>query len=110
MRSTQAPGQSAWPTVADAGHVLVPTLHQPALRQDARGGESCDVDLAVWLLFAGLGPLGALPTAPRLARAFSRLVLGSWGLDALQDDTELLMSELTTNAVAAATRPGDQPR
>jgi hypothetical protein len=30
---------------------------------------------AAWPLFAGLGPLGALPTAPRLARVFTGLVL-----------------------------------
>jgi hypothetical protein len=63
-----------------------------------------------WPLFAGLGPLGALPTAPKLIRAFSTLVLGSWGLTAFQDDVELLMSELATNAVAAATGPDGQPR
>jgi len=63
-----------------------------------------------WPLFAGLGPLGALPTAPKLIRAFSTLVLGSWGLTAFQDDSELLMSELATNAVAAATGPNGQPR
>jgi hypothetical protein len=69
-----------------------------------------DADLAVWSLFAGLGPLGALPTAPRLVRTFAALVLGTWGLTVFGDDTELLLSELATNAVAAATGPNGQPR
>jgi hypothetical protein len=33
-----------------------------------------------WPLVAGLGPLGALPTAPRLARSFTVVVLGGWKL------------------------------
>jgi hypothetical protein len=61
-------------------------------------------------LFAGLGPVGAVPTAPRLVRSFATLVLGSWGLPAFVDDTELLLSELATNAVAAATGPDGRPR
>ncbi len=69
-----------------------------------------DADLTVWPLFAGIGPLVALPTAPRLVRTFSTLVLGVWGLAAFQDDTELLMSELATNACAAATGPDGRPR
>jgi hypothetical protein len=63
-----------------------------------------------WPLFAGLGPLGALPTVPRLARAFCVMVLGGWGLDSLADDCELVASELTSNVVRAATGPGGQPR
>ena len=47
-----------------------------------------------WPLFAGLGPLGALPTVPRLARTFCVMVLGGWGLDSLAEDCELLASEL----------------
>jgi hypothetical protein len=69
-----------------------------------------EAGLAVWPLFAGLGPLGALPTAPRLVRSFAALVLGTWGLAAFGDDTELLLSELATNAVAAATGPDGRPR
>jgi hypothetical protein len=55
-----------------------------------------------WPLFAGLGPLGALPTAPRLARAFTVLVLGGWGLAGASDTTALVASELATNVVRAA--------
>jgi anti-sigma regulatory factor (Ser/Thr protein kinase) len=45
--------------------------------------------------------LTALPTAPGLARSFVRHTLRSWGLDALSDDAEIVVSELVTNAVKA---------
>jgi hypothetical protein len=61
-------------------------------------------------LFAGLGPLGALPTVPRLARAFTGLVLAGWGLGRLAGDCELIVSELTANVIRAATGPDGQPR
>jgi hypothetical protein len=67
-------------------------------------------DGAGWPLFAGLGPLGALPTVPRLARAFTGLVLTGWGLGGLADDCELIVSELTGNVISAATGPDGQPR
>lgn len=46
--------------------------------------------------------LGALPTAVPCARLHTRHVLGEWGLSALAPDSELLVSELVTNAVQAA--------
>ena len=46
--------------------------------------------------------LGALPTAPGCGRAWTRQILWEWGLSALQESTELLVSELVTNAVQAA--------
>ena len=55
-----------------------------------------------WPLFSGLGPVGALPTAPGLARAFAALVLVGWGLATVKDETILIVSELTTNVVHAA--------
>jgi hypothetical protein len=61
-------------------------------------------------LISDLGPLGALPTAPRLARGFITLVLSGWGLAALTEVTELLVSELTTNVVQASTGPDGNPR
>ena len=61
--------------------------------------------MADWPLTSDLGPLGALPTAPRLARGFASVVLNSWGLDGLVDVTELLISELSTNVVQAAANP-----
>ena len=58
-------------------------------------------ELEGWPLHAAL-PLGALPTAPGCGRAWTRQVLREWGLDRLADDTELLVSELTTNALQAS--------
>lgn len=46
--------------------------------------------------------LGALPTAVPCARLHARQVLWEWHLDALADITELLLSELVTNAVHAS--------
>jgi hypothetical protein len=63
-----------------------------------------------WPLFAGLGPLGALPSVPRLARAFCVITLTGWGLGELADDCELIASELTSNVIRAATGPDGQPR
>ena len=61
--------------------------------------------MADWPLTSDLGPLGALPTVPRLARGFVSVTLNGWGLDALIDVTELLVSELSTNVVRASTNP-----
>ena len=66
--------------------------------------------MADWPLTSDLGPLGALPTAPRLARGFIGVVLTAWGLTALADVTELLVSELTANVVRASTGPDGNPR
>jgi len=63
-------------------------------------------DLAGWPLHAAL-PLGALPTAPGCGRAWTRQVLREWGLDRLAGDIELLVSELTTNAVQASAQIAD---
>jgi hypothetical protein len=63
-----------------------------------------------WPLVAGLGPLGALPTAPRLARTFTVVVLGGWRLAELAEDAELVASELCSNVVRAASGPDGQPR
>ncbi|HEX6454171.1 MAG TPA: ATP-binding protein [Trebonia sp.] len=62
-----------------------------------------------WSLSSNLGPLGALPTAPSLARGFVSAVLEGWDMEALADTTELIASELTTNVVRAATGPDGNP-
>ena len=46
--------------------------------------------------------LGAVPTAPRCARAWARAVLLEWGLAGLSDAGELVVSELATNALLAS--------
>ena len=45
---------------------------------------------------------GALPSAVPCARLHARLLLAEWGLSRLSDQVELVVSELLTNAVAAA--------
>ena len=45
--------------------------------------------------------LGAMPTAVPCARLHVRHLLWEWGLNGLAADTELLVSELATNAVKA---------
>jgi anti-sigma regulatory factor (Ser/Thr protein kinase) len=46
--------------------------------------------------------LGALPNAVPCARLHASLVLAEWGLKALAETAELIVSELVTNAVRAS--------
>jgi hypothetical protein len=50
--------------------------------------------------------LGALPTAPGCARAWTRVILLEWQLAGLSDAGELIVSELATNALRASRREG----
>ncbi len=52
--------------------------------------------------------LGALPTAPGRARAWTRQLLSEWGLAGLVETAEVIVSELATNAMLASCRM-DQP-
>ncbi|GAA4574201.1 ATP-binding protein [Planotetraspora kaengkrachanensis] len=52
---------------------------------------------------------GSALTAPRRARAFVRCQLGRWELANLADTTELLVSELVTNAVHATNEVRNAP-
>jgi hypothetical protein len=66
-----------------------------------------------WPLFSALGPVGALPTAPGLAREYAVMVLGGWGLARVHDLGEvsaLVVSELATNVVQFATAADGSPR
>ncbi len=56
------------------------------------------VDVAEWLLNPG-------PATPRAVRQLVRRTLAGWGLSACCDVTELLASELATNAARYASRP-----
>jgi hypothetical protein len=47
-------------------------------------------------------PLGALPTAPRAARAYVRLTLATWRLSELSEPAETIVSELVANGVNAS--------
>ena len=64
---------------------------------------------ASWPLSSSL-PLGALPGATPCARLHARAVLVEWGLEALAEAAELIVSELITNAVLASTGPDGRPR
>jgi anti-sigma regulatory factor (Ser/Thr protein kinase) len=59
--------------------------------------------LTRWPLHAAL-ELGALPTAPGCARAWTRQIAWEWRLSHLADSAELTVSELVTNAVLASRR------
>lgn len=50
--------------------------------------------------------LGALPTAPGCARAWTRQVLWEWRLAGLSEAAEFVVSELVTNAVLTSRRAG----
>jgi anti-sigma regulatory factor (Ser/Thr protein kinase) len=50
--------------------------------------------------------LGAVATAPGCARAWTRQILWEWRLAGLSDTAEVVVSELTTNAVLASRREG----
>jgi hypothetical protein len=74
-----------------------------------RGGRPADPRRArrpvarPWPLFSGLGPVSALPTAPGMARGFTAMVLGGWGIAGHGDlvgTSTLLVSELSTNVGA----------
>jgi anti-sigma regulatory factor (Ser/Thr protein kinase) len=65
--------------------------------------------LGQWQLLSHL-ELGALPGAAACARLHARLVLWEWGLSAIGEDAELLVSELVTNATQASqSAEGIQP-
>ena len=50
--------------------------------------------------------LGAVPTAPGCARAWTRVIVREWQLAGLSDASELIVSELATNALLASRREG----
>lgn len=55
-----------------------------------------------WPLTVVMQPLGALPTAPRAARAYVRTMLAIWGLGYLCESAGLIVSELVANGVNAS--------
>ena len=69
-------------------------------------GGTARVTANVWPLRSSL-ELGALPTAVPCARLHARHLVWEWGLDGLAESTELLVSELVTNAVKATAGHGD---
>jgi hypothetical protein len=83
--------------------ILMRTLHTRDREDDvallvARLHGIPSSDIAQWLL-------QAQPSTPRLVRRLVRRTLADWDLAACADVTELLASELATNAVRYASRP-----
>jgi anti-sigma regulatory factor (Ser/Thr protein kinase) len=62
-----------------------------------------------WPLSSAIPPVAALPTVPALARVFVRATLHAWHEDSLVQDAELIVSELTGNAVAASAGTDGRP-
>jgi anti-sigma regulatory factor (Ser/Thr protein kinase) len=50
--------------------------------------------------------LSPLPTAPSCAREVSRLQLAEWGMSALSEVADIIVTELVTNATQASRRHG----
>jgi len=68
--------------------------------------------LRPWPLLSGLGPVSALPAAPGVARVFTAMVLGGWGMACrgdLADVSTVVVNELSTNVVDRATRADGSP-
>lgn len=62
-----------------------------------------------WPLSSATPPLAALPTVPALGRLFARAILHTWHEDSLVQDAELIVSELTDNAVTASADGDGRP-
>lgn len=62
-----------------------------------------------WPLSTVTAPAGALVTAPGMARAHVRDVLGRWGLGDMADTAELIVSELISNVVTASADADGRP-
>lgn len=72
---------------------------------------SCQVEQATtgWPLRSFL-VLGSLLSAVPCARLHTRMVVKEWGLSELADTSELVVSELATNALIASAHPDGSPR
>lgn len=77
----------------DQSHSPVPVPPSPSAQGQAMPGH--------WPLQDFI-ELGALPGAVPCARLHVRAVLWEWGLTALIDNTELVLSEIVTNAIGAS--------
>lgn len=64
-------------------------------------GEQASATLAAWQLWSSL-ELGPFPGAVPCARLHAKLILWEWGMQAIADAVELVVSELVTNALMAS--------
>lgn len=93
-----------------------PGQHAGSARQRTPAGRSMAPPADDWVNRSYL-EFGAFPTAVPCSRLHTRQLLWEWGLSAVTDTAELIVSELVTNAlrasgVGARARPGydQQPR
>ncbi|SEK27725.1 PAS domain S-box-containing protein [Streptacidiphilus jiangxiensis] len=100
--------------VLELPHASVEEACEAVVRTLDQGQEPDDVALLLARLGGVPGPatlreerwtLSAEPSAPAQARRLVRRMLSDWDLDDLLDTTELLVSELVTNAVRYASAP-----
>jgi anti-sigma regulatory factor (Ser/Thr protein kinase) len=75
--------------------------HEPLQSGKAMASGSTRWLPATWPLMSHL-ELAALPTAVSCARRHAKAVVQEWGLAAIAENTELVVSELVTNAVRAS--------
>jgi anti-sigma regulatory factor (Ser/Thr protein kinase) len=64
-------------------------------------GEQASAGLGAWQLWSSL-ELGPFPGAVPCARLHAKLILWEWGMQAIADAVELVVSELVTNALMAS--------
>src|SRR5450759_2541941 len=93
MRETTTAPQSAWP--AQPPELL------PAARQEIIAPASDGAPRAVCIRHRWYLELEAAPAAVPYARRCTRQTLTAWKLAHIADDTELIVSELVTNSLAA---------
>jgi anti-sigma regulatory factor (Ser/Thr protein kinase) len=102
MHGKTSPGQTA----ATGGNARLAT--RPAAPVSSSRGSAGVTDVAYVAPFAAGWPyrtfleLGALPSAVPCARLHARQVLWEWGLAEFIESSELLIAELTTNAMQAS--------
>ena len=90
--------------LADSGYADVTTVTRHGGTGSRTTQRRCGMT-SQWPLHSFL-EFGALPGAVPCARLHARQLLWEWGLAALTDSTELVVSELVTNAVQASRATG----
>lgn len=79
-----------------------PSVHEPNGRPPHDQGQGPVAPALPEWPFQSYLELGPLPSAVPCARLHSKQVVWEWGLQALADSTELIVSELVTNGIRAS--------
>ena len=105
MSSSQYP----YPVFTAEGQpALTPGMAAQAVIPASPPRQGAAANFGNWPLRSHL-ELAALPTVPSFARMHARVMLAEWKLAVPRDDTELVVSELTTNALGASPAAGENP-